>query len=145
MGEPGPGAANCAGIGIGRHAESAVPAEADLREEDPDSLGQGILQEDRQRRALRQLSASYAGGTLAASAQGGTAARARHQLLTWRVVVPVRRAKAAWLTSARASRAANSVPKSACIGSKHGSGFHEATLNLLSLWRISRDKRGYHG
>jgi hypothetical protein len=52
-------------------------------------------------RALRQLSTSDAGGTLAASAQGGTAARARYQLLTWRVAVPVRRAKTAWLTSMR--------------------------------------------
>ena len=50
VGEPGPGAANCAGIGIGRHAEGFVPAEADLREHDLDGLGRGILQEDRQRR-----------------------------------------------------------------------------------------------
>ena len=41
------------------------------------------------------------------------AARPRAQLLIWRGVYPAMRAKAAWLTSARASRAANSVCRSA--------------------------------
>ena len=81
VGEPGPGAANCSGIGTGRHAEGFVPAEADLFGQDLDGRGGGVLQEDRQCRALRQLSTSYAGGTLAASAQGGTAARARPAIL----------------------------------------------------------------
>jgi hypothetical protein len=43
----------------------------------------------------------------------GKAARARHQLLTCGDVTPVRRAKAAWLTSARTRRAANSVARRA--------------------------------
>ena len=48
-----------------------------------------------------------------AIAQSGAAARPRAQLLTWRGVYPEMRAKAAWLTPARASRAANSVCRSA--------------------------------
>ena len=72
VGEPGPGAANCAGIGIGRHAEGFVPAEADLFEQDLDGLGRGVLQEDRQGRALRSFASTPAEPWLRRATRPGT-------------------------------------------------------------------------
>ena len=116
-GEPGHGASDCAGFGVGRHAERFVPAELDLLEQDLDGLGRGV-----------QIARS--------AAQEGTAARARHQLLTWRAVVPVRRANSAWLTPARASRAANSVPRSAFMGPLYRTGFHRASFGACRCGRL---------
>ena len=129
-GEPGHGASNVPASALGGTPSVFVPAELDLLEEDLDGLGRGVLHEDREGGALRQHSTSLRWRNLGCLRPGRHGGAARHQLLTWRAVVPVRRAKAAWLTPARASRAANSVPKSVCISTTYRTGFHKASVGV---------------
>lgn len=73
-----------------------------------------------------------------AIAQSGAAARPRAQLLTWRGVYPEMRAKAAWLTSARASRAANSVCNTSRLKDRLFAGA-DSRIGLTTILCACRD------
>ena len=77
------------------------------------------------------------------TAQTGAVARPRAQLLTCRGVTPVSRAKAAWLMSARARNAANSVCGNGRTGPVYRTEFHMSSMPTYPHASVRRDKRTY--
>ena len=71
-----------------------------------------------------------------AAAQGGTAARPRHQLLTCRGVRPVRRANAAWLDAGASQQGGEFGVQQRAHGALH--------IELSSIWEACEGLSGVH-